>query len=254
MNTEQRRPSVKTPGFTLIELLTVIAIIGILAAILIPVVNRVREQARRSMCASNLRQCGSALYLYANDNNGWLPTGRSNASHVSSQFRAPGSWDLVVALDPYIGSWEVWTCGNFPDLPPLDHEINSRGQAYSTYDFFGGSGSPPFHGDGTPGSLEDSFLSDNLSRFVLMQDVVREQGPLGWRGNHSTGPITMTNPDTNPAGAYRPVASSQDIYGGNLLFFDMSVRWVPMDELVHVGHSRWSLMPPRAETPASGRR
>jgi prepilin-type N-terminal cleavage/methylation domain-containing protein/prepilin-type processing-associated H-X9-DG protein len=60
-------------AFTLIELLTVIAIIGILAAILIPVVGRARESARGARCISNLRQVGVAIYAYADDNRGSLP-------------------------------------------------------------------------------------------------------------------------------------------------------------------------------------
>ena len=64
---------VPPPGFTLIELLTVIAIIGILAAILIPVVGRVRETARSSKCQANLRDWGVATSLFANENKNRLP-------------------------------------------------------------------------------------------------------------------------------------------------------------------------------------
>ncbi len=60
-------------AFTLVELLTVLAIIGILAAILIPVVGNVRKSTLRSECASNLRQVGSAAALYAQDNKGYYP-------------------------------------------------------------------------------------------------------------------------------------------------------------------------------------
>lgn len=61
------------PGFTLVELLTVIAVIGVLVALTIPVVGGVRASARRAECASNLRQIGGALFLYAADNKNHLP-------------------------------------------------------------------------------------------------------------------------------------------------------------------------------------
>ncbi|MDR1283763.1 MAG: prepilin-type N-terminal cleavage/methylation domain-containing protein [Opitutaceae bacterium] len=62
-------------AFTLVELLTVIAIIGILAAIIIPTVGKVRESARTAVCASNLRQTGAAIMLWGNDNKGlYLPS------------------------------------------------------------------------------------------------------------------------------------------------------------------------------------
>src|SRR5690625_5063031 len=71
MNVPQRYLS-KT-AFTLIELLTVIAIIGILASILIPVVGQVREQAKVAQCAVQLRDLGNAVYLYANDHDDMVP-------------------------------------------------------------------------------------------------------------------------------------------------------------------------------------
>jgi len=60
-------------AFTLIELLTVIAIIGILSAILLPVVGSVRESARTSRCVSNLRQLGVAYSLYTQENRDYAP-------------------------------------------------------------------------------------------------------------------------------------------------------------------------------------
>jgi prepilin-type processing-associated H-X9-DG protein len=83
----------------LIELLTVIAIIGILASILIPVVGKVRESARQAQSASNTRQITLAILTYADDHNGFAPKGASGPGQDG--FIQNNSWNIEIM--PWIG-------------------------------------------------------------------------------------------------------------------------------------------------------
>jgi prepilin-type N-terminal cleavage/methylation domain-containing protein len=94
-------------GFTLIELLTVIAIIGILAAILIPVVGKVRSNAKFSINVSNVRQWTYACTLHINDHKGFPPY-QGKGSMIASDatdvtpFTVGGVLPWYNALPPYI--------------------------------------------------------------------------------------------------------------------------------------------------------
>lgn len=102
-------------GFTLIELLTVIAIIGILAAILIPVVGKVRESAHRAQCGSNVRQIALAVLAYEAEQ-GVLPgpTERDIQSpiagdarryaNVPPEHRSKFNVDLSLLIEDYLDS------------------------------------------------------------------------------------------------------------------------------------------------------
>ncbi|MDR1284367.1 MAG: prepilin-type N-terminal cleavage/methylation domain-containing protein [Opitutaceae bacterium] len=68
-------------AFTLVELLTVIVIIAILAAILIPAISKARLAAKNITCVSNLRQIGGLAQLYANDNRDRIPVCKDADDH-----------------------------------------------------------------------------------------------------------------------------------------------------------------------------
>ncbi len=79
-----------TGAFTLVELLTVIAIIGILAALLMPALEQAKARARRIQCVGNQKEIGLALHLFANDHSGKFPTQVSTNDGGSLEFVTAG--------------------------------------------------------------------------------------------------------------------------------------------------------------------
>ncbi len=148
-------------GFTLIELLVVIAIIAILAAILFPVFQQVRENARQTTCISNEKQLGLGLLQYNQDNEEAYPM-----IQYTDEIGQPVSWETAIL--PYIkngtsstyqghsyayGVGGIWTCPDLPTQQPamygLNLELSQQG----------------------PGTWAYSNLNNNTVRIITLAQV-----------------------------------------------------------------------------------
>lgn len=117
-------------GFTLVELLVVVAIIGVLAALLLGIVSAAQERGRTTACLSRLRQLHSAFALYSIDYGGYIPPYQNRTRRgVPEQ----GSL-LVAALEPYAVSRQLWFCPSdrFARSPSVVGDIRHVHASYRT--------------------------------------------------------------------------------------------------------------------------
>ena len=187
-------------GFTLIELLTVIAIIGILAALIFPTVGKVRETAQRTVDANNLREIVKAATIYAADNNDRLP----DPAAISAQTPVPvtgGSgpflWVGILAkrgilTDPnfYFAKNDPQFSGSYPTaiVTPADHSV-----------------------------LDPSFVTDRVLSFEFVGGLRMSDAPSTpvafTRGLLATGTWSPAN------GVYKDTGGHVAFLGGNVQFY-----------------------------------
>ncbi|MDP2137855.1 MAG: type II secretion system protein [Candidatus Didemnitutus sp.] len=192
-----RRPAA---GFTLIELLTVIAIIGILAALIFPTVGKVRETAQRTVDANNLREIVKAAQIYAADNQDRLP----DPQVISAQTPPPVSGGSGVFL---------WA------------GILAQRGILTDPSFYFAKNDPQFNGvyptaivsPTNRAVLDPSFTTDRVLSFEFVGGLRMSDGPnvpvAFTRGLQTNGTWNAEN------GTYRNLGGHIAFLGGNVQFY-----------------------------------
>ena len=130
---------VKLYSFTLIELLVVIAIIAILAAILLPTLQKARARGKVSSCQGQLKQLGTVMLQYADDNNAWGATGVDWGAHYKwgrAYLRyLPGTKNTRKNGGDTFHKVVICPGWNASDKPPADKNTRYPGETNGSYIF-----------------------------------------------------------------------------------------------------------------------
>ena len=238
-----RKPFSNGAGFTLIELLVVISIIALLMAILMPALNRVREQARTIACRNNLRQYGLAARMYLDDKDGHFPdpftwlhadAGVSGAYQPWSCAWHDSSYLADGSLWPYLKAKDVHLCPRFKRLAKYNpyHSLRKCGipvdpqYSYSMNAWLGDWGS---YGS-QPGVLKESEVKHPARVFFFSEENMWTiPGLTRAVLNDNFLVISSSNSSDSFATYHNPPGGDLDKGSANVVFVDGHA------ELVHVG-------------------